>query len=497
MKKDFLQAIVSKKILSVHIFIAITYFLAIIFAAQVQNTLLYSLFIMTEIFNLFQIVIYTQTLWNTEYQAQKNDLFCPPVDVFITVAGENTSIVAETILAAKEMDYPLFSIHILNDGYVTNKNNWLDIEELAKSLNVNCITRKKSGGAKAGNINHALGKTDKPYIAVFDADHVPHKDFLRKTIPYFFDQKVAFVQSPQFYKNYNSSFITRHAWEQQMLFFGPICKGKNRLQSATMCGTNMVISRQALKSIGGMSEESIGEDFITGLFLHKAGWKSVYVSEILAEGLAPDNLVSYFKQQVRWARGGLDAIFKFNLLGMQGLNITQKLQYLSSSSLYLSGLVVLINIFIPCVFLYTGIASFNFTNIWLSLLFLPHILLMIYILKLSTNFKFTLFSLALSISNFNIQIVALWGCLKREETVFEITPKKENIGSNPLRLIVPHIFLFLLVYLGIFIAFVRQGFCLAFVINSLWAIFSVAIFLPFIYSTLKKETGYKNALIKE
>src|SRR6202008_3490247 len=150
---------------------------------------------------------------------------------------------------------------------------------------VECITRTVPGGAKAGNINNALRHTRSPLIAIFDADHIPHRDFLEKTVGYFGAQeKVGFVQTPQYYKNFAKNYLTQSSWDQQELFFGPICKGKNRLNAATMCGTNMVLSREALHEVGGICTDSIAEDFVTGLFMHAHGYTSVYVPEVLAEG---------------------------------------------------------------------------------------------------------------------------------------------------------------------------------------------------------------------
>jgi cellulose synthase/poly-beta-1,6-N-acetylglucosamine synthase-like glycosyltransferase len=63
-----------------------------------------------------------------------------------------------------------------------------------------------------------------------------------------------------------------------------------------------------------MSTESIAEDFVTGMFMHEKGYRSVYVPEVLAEGLACEDLLSYSKQQFRWARGALDIIFRYNPL---------------------------------------------------------------------------------------------------------------------------------------------------------------------------------------
>ena len=241
------------------------------------------------------------------------------------------------------MRYAQKKVCLLNDGFVAKKENWRDIELLARDLRaeglpVECITRTTPGGAKAGNINNALRYTESPLVAIFDADHVPHRDFLEKTVGYFGAgaeaqasvaelradrRKVGFVQTPQYYKNFAKNYLTSSSWEQQELFFGPICKGKNRLNAATMCGTNMLISREALSEVGGMCTESIAEDFVTGLFMHERGWVSVYHPEVLAEGLATEDFLTYSKQQFRWARGSLDVIFRYNPLFMRGLTWRQ------------------------------------------------------------------------------------------------------------------------------------------------------------------------------
>jgi len=97
-----------------------------------------------------------------------------------------------------------------------------------------------------------------------------------------------------------------------------------------------------------MCETNIAEDFLTSLFVHSKGWKSVYVPEVLAEGLAPEDFMSYYKQQFRWARGSLEIIFKYNPLFNRGLSLSQKLQYLASASYYLSGVVFLLNCYMIC-----------------------------------------------------------------------------------------------------------------------------------------------------
>src|SRR3989344_5095533 len=123
----------------------------------------------------------------------------------------------------------------------------------------------------------------KTFFALFDADHVPHRDFLKRTMGYFEDSKIAFVQTPQYYANRNKNFLTQASWEQQELFFGPLCQGKNRLNATFWCGTNAVMRREAILGIGGVPENNIAEDFLASLLIHKNGWNSLYIPEILRQ----------------------------------------------------------------------------------------------------------------------------------------------------------------------------------------------------------------------
>lgn len=488
-KTYFLKATVDKTIIIFSVLLTVVYFYLIAFTFDIGNIFLFTLLILGEIFHVFQVAMYLTTVWDMEYEAPKDDRFVKPVDVFITVAGEPVDIVEETVRAAQSMDYPSFRVHILNDGFVTKKDNWRDIEELAARLDVNCITRRFPGGAKAGNINNAIKETTASFVVILDADHVPHEDFLKKTMPYFFDNYVGFVQSPQFYKNYATNYVTKSAWEQQQLFFGPICRGKNRWNAVTMCGTNMVIRRAALTEVGGIAE-SIAEDFLTGARMHSRGWKSVYVPEVLAEGLAPEDFLSYYKQQFRWARGSLDVIFPRNTLLSPGLSWRQRLQYLASISFYFSGLIVVMNALIPIVFFYTGMVPLVTSTMLLAAAFLPYIFLTLYILQKSSNFSFTFRALTFSMGQFNIHIRALWSALTRQKVTFSITPKREQEG-NFLHLVIPHITYVVVALMGMSYAYHLHGLTASFIANSAWALLNIGLFLPMIYAASPKTEGYK------
>lgn len=482
-KTAFLLSTSSKPIMILTGIASILYLAVICFMFTPGNIFLFSLVIFGEVFHTWQALTYLHTVWDMDYSAPFDSTFTPAVDIFITVAGEPVDIIRETAIAARDMDYDNHNVFILNDGYVAKKDNWQEVELLAKELGIGCITRKIPGGAKAGNINNAVAETSAPYILIFDADHIPHADFLKKTIKYFSDSKLGFVQTPQYYKNAYVNDTTLAAWEQQELFYGPICRGKNRLNAATMCGTNMIISREALKQVGGMCTESIAEDFATGMFIHEKGWKSLYVPEVLAEGLAPEDFLSYTKQQFRWARGALDVIFKYNLLMRKGLTFSQKTQYLSSVTFFLSGLVVLINIMLPIVFLFTGLAPVEITTMFLAVIFIPYIFLTIYNLSISSNFQFTFTALSFAMSGFWIHLKALWTALSGKKSTFSVTSKVAIEGNFP-ELVTPHFIYIGLCIIGIPVAIMREGVSPSVINNVAWALFSIGIFIPFIRAAI-------------
>ncbi len=497
LKKDFLVSpsdpLMTKVLLALNVVLALTYFFALAFLFPIGNPVLFGLLILGEVFHVFQVLTFIYTVWDTSYQAKKYPSYKPHVDVFVTVAGEPVEIVRETITAAKGMRYPDFSVYILNDGYVAKKENWREIEELARELGVGCVTRQVPGGAKAGNINNALAETmlfntqyginaETSLVAIFDADHVPYPAFLEKTVPYFGDQKVGFVQTPQFYKNYHENFVTQSSWEQQELFFGPICKGRNRHKAVTMCGTNMVLSRRALAEVGGMCTESIAEDFVTGLFMHERGYTSVYVPEVLAEGLATEDLLTYSKQQFRWGRGALDVIFRYNPLFRRGLSWPQRIEYLSGASFFLSGVIVVIDALLPIVFFFTGQVAVHVSGMLLATIFLPYLFFTLYLIRRSTNFTFTFQSMAFSIGSFNIQVDALWAALTKTKNSFNITTKG-RVRGNFFPIVKWHTLYAGLVVLGVIVALFREGLTASVVNNIAWASINILIFWPFMQAS--------------
>ena len=133
----------------------------------------------------------------------------------------------------------------------------------------------------------------------------------------------------------------------------------------------------------------------------------MYVDEVLAEGLAPEDFLSYYKQQFRWARGSLEVAFKYNPLFRRGLTIGQRIQYLSSASYYLSGIVVVVNAFLPLLYFYAHLEPLEINTMSLALVFLPYIFIVLYTIQTTSNFSYTFRALAFSLSSFPIHCKAV------------------------------------------------------------------------------------------
>jgi cellulose synthase (UDP-forming) len=234
------------------------------------------------------------------------------------------------------------------------------------------IARPKPAGqphhAKAGNINYALfcGHTEGEFVLTLDADHILKPQFLQRVVPYFFtfnlelgkyiSNRIAFVQTPQDFHNLPKGDPFGHSAH---LFYGPIQQGKDGLNAAFYTGTNAILRREALMSvgikrfsrklrrnqeyidqfelIGALATNSITEDMNTAMHLHANGWQSVYHNELLAEGLAPDDLGSTLKQRLRWAQGTIQVLMLDNPLTLKGLSIWQRLQYFQTMYSYFAG----------------------------------------------------------------------------------------------------------------------------------------------------------------
>ncbi|CAG9714477.1 glycosyltransferase [Clostridium neonatale] len=351
--------------------------------------------LIVEIVGMLEEVVHYNNMTNIEYPMIPKADFSefPDVDIFIATYNEPVELLYKTINGCINMEYPDENkVHI----YICDDSNRIEMKKLAEEMNINYITRTERKDAKAGNFNNALAKTDSPLVVTFDADMIPMHDFLMSTVPYFVEDltnakkiekkdgkearknrkgKIGFIQTPQSFYNpdlfqYNLFSETRIPNEQDY-FYRDIQISRNKSNSVIYGGTNTVISREALDEIGGFYTKVITEDFATGILIQSNGYTCYAIDEVHASGLAPEDLKGLVKQRQRWARGCIQTGRKLNILFRKGLNISQKLSYISAITYWYGCLKRLIYIMAPILFSVFGVVVVKCTLLEVLIFWLP------------------------------------------------------------------------------------------------------------------------------
>lgn len=459
--------------------------------------------VVAETYSVIDSLLFGMTMWRSK---QRPEPPAPPadttVDVFITTYNEPLDLVQRTALAAQAIEHP-HRTWILDDGNRTELAAW------AEQHGIGCLHRTadwvdRPRHAKAGNINNALMATDGELILILDADQVPTPHILDRVLGYFTDERMALVQTPQYFVNVDDADVLG---SQAPLFYGPIQQGKDGWNAAFFCGSNAVVRREALMQLGvsryavelehsvrralgtarrvvrkahdGVDDDaslrtllesidydaqralraldrgegvadvtyrfgqrlrdaerevsrsdarlmagdlaaisaledelaaeaaegagtidvdvladavdrdwsaagalgtvrrlvdavdvsradeaqpvmplatiSVTEDMATAMRLHGMGWRTAYHHEVLAHGLAPEDMPSMLTQRLRWAQGTVQVMFRENPLVQKGLTWPQRLMYFATMWSYLSGFAAIVYIGAPVVYLVLGV----------------------------------------------------------------------------------------------------------------------------------------------
>jgi cellulose synthase (UDP-forming) len=277
----------------------------------------------------------------------------PSVDIYVPTYNEPREVLEKTITGALCLDYPNLDIWVLDDG----RRPWL--KEYCESKGVGYLTRPDNKHAKAGNINHALTKTNGEFFAIFDADFIPQRNFLMRTMGFFTDPRVGIVQVPHAFYNHDpmqANLALRKALpDDQRFFFEAIMPSRDGWDAAFCCGSNSVTRREALHTVGDeLPTDSITEDMLLSMKLLRQGYITRYLCERLAFGLAPESLDAFFVQRRRWARGAMQILFLASGPLGRKLTLMQRLLFLPTHWLS-QALRAVFAIVVPIVFLWTGV----------------------------------------------------------------------------------------------------------------------------------------------
>jgi cellulose synthase (UDP-forming) len=389
------------------------------------------------------------------------------VDVFIPVYGEPVAEIKQTAIAAKNI-YGRHETYILDDGESDK------VKAMAEAIGVHYIRRPRHDHAKAGNINYALGVTSGDYFLILDADFVAQPTILYETMPFFENDKLAFVQTPQFYDNHNN-FVSTAANFMQNVFYSLIQSGKNRFNAAFCVGTNVVFRRSAIMAIGGMHEASKSEDIWTSLHLHELGYDSIYIPSVLAVGKTPETLKAYSKQQLRWATGSFEIFLRHNPLFARKLTVDQRLQYFATTSYYFVGFSVLLLLLLPPLQIYFNLSPIATSiPIWQWALMYSGFYMTQLILAFYTMGGLKIKTLMLANASFPIYIKAFFNALRRREQAWDATNTVSY--DSPFNYVRMQVYVFIFLFLTTLVGFAKYLYTNEFSISLAWNAVNTVVF---------------------
>jgi cellulose synthase/poly-beta-1,6-N-acetylglucosamine synthase-like glycosyltransferase len=228
----------------------------------------------------------------------------------------NERYVAERVIrAAGTLDYPrdLLEIQVLDDS--TDETVDVARREVAelrrRGISAAHIRRRDRAGYKAGALAAGLESARGELIAIFDADFVPTRDFLLRTVGEFAERRVGMVQARWAHLNSGSSLLTRAQALQLDAHFAV----EHGVRAATGClfnfnGTAGVWRREAIEDAGGWCADTLTEDLDLSYRAQLAGWRFVYRDDVAVPAELPVEVAAYRLQQQRWAQGGVQTARK-------------------------------------------------------------------------------------------------------------------------------------------------------------------------------------------
>lgn len=180
-----------------------------------------------------------------------------------------------------------------------------------KGHNVVYVHRENRQGFKAGALEHGLKLAQGEFVAVFDADFVPSPDFLRRTVPFFADDKVGMVQVRWGHLNREYSILT----QAQSIFLDGHFIIEHTARNRSGCffnfnGTAGIWRRSTISDAGGWQHDTLTEDLDLSYRAQLKGWQFVFLPEVISPAEVPVDMNAFKSQQHRWAKGSIQTARK-------------------------------------------------------------------------------------------------------------------------------------------------------------------------------------------
>lgn len=244
---------------------------------------------------------------------------------------------------------------------------------------------------------------------------------------------------------------------------------------------------------------SVTEDMATAMRMHAMGWESVYHHEILAYGLAPEDIATMLTQRLRWAQGTIQVLLRENPLVQKGLKIGQRLMYFATMWTYLSGFAAVIYFAAPIIYLLLGILPVSSLSWDFFIRFIPFMVVNQLLFAVAgrgiPTWRGQQYSLALFPTWIKACTTAARNVWFGRPLGFAVTPKARQSGGPSWSLIRPQIVVSVLLALAAVVGIVRLATGLAeplgTLVNVVWVVFDLVVMSILVRAVLYK--GYEPA----
>lgn len=264
----------------------------------------------------------------------------------------NEWYVAERLIeAAASLEYPryLLEIQVLDDS--TDETVLLVAKAVGrlreKGFDIHHLHRADRRGYKAGALGDALKTAKGDFLAIFDADFLPAPDFLKRILPCFDGERVAFVQARWGHLNGRYSLLTFLQSLAIDAHFAVEQLARSHLNFwFNFNGTAGVWRKSAILDAGGWKAETLTEDLDLSYRTFLRGWSARYAGDIEVQAELPVSFTAYRRQQHRWARGSFECAIRYvPIIWNSDASLSRKIQ----SSLHLTGYGIHLMMFMMCI----------------------------------------------------------------------------------------------------------------------------------------------------
>ena len=374
----------------------------------------------------------------------------PSVDVFIATYNEPLAILEQTILAAKRLDYPGHLLRII----VGDDGDRKALECLTRSLGVDYMARpiqpgsasnlaKVGGKGKGGNDRYTFAHSDGEYILLLDADFSVRPEFLYRTLGFLlFRADVGLVQTPQRFFNpdvIGHNLLAGDCVPEDQHFFMCITQPSRDAWGNAFCtGTACLVSRRALRQLNpefGFPDTTICEDLELSYALLGIGYRTLYLNEPLASGLAPETIPDFLKQRVRWCTGTVQNLYAPTGPFRGNLSLRDRLFYCEGVFYWLGFIFTAMLLLAPVVFWFSGLSAVLGTPEAAAAAVFPRLIVRELAMYWLSEGKISplVVQVSRALPAFHVTAAFLHGLLRPKSSVFRVTNKGHSRDRTVVR----------------------------------------------------------------